>query len=163
MTWFDYAVTGIVGVSILLSIIHGLVREILSLASWVVAFLVAQTSAVDAAALLPAAISHPSLRLLTAFLAVFVAVLVAMSLLAMALSRLLRTAGLGFADRALGAVFGLVRGLAIVTVAVLLAGLTSLPQQPAWRLAMTSAPLVTLASMVKVWLPYDLAKHINYG
>lgn len=163
MTWFDYAVIGIVGVSILLSIIHGLVREILSLASWVVAFLVAQTSAVDAAALLPAAISHPSLRLLTAFLAVFVAVLVAMSLLAMALSRLLRTAGLGFADRALGAVFGLVRGLAIVTVAVLLAGLTSLPQQPAWRLAMTSAPLVTLASMVKVWLPYDLAKHINYG
>ncbi len=93
----------------------------------------------------------------------FLAVLVAMTLLAMALSGLIKTAGLGFADRALGAVFGLVRGLAIVMIAVLLAGLTALPRQPAWRHAMFSAPLVTLANWVKVWLPDDMAKHINYG
>jgi membrane protein required for colicin V production len=163
MTWFDYAVIGIVGVSILFSIIHGLVRELLSLASWVVAFLVAEIYATQVAPLLPAAIAHPSVRLLVGFLSVFLVVLVMMSLLAMALSRLIKSAGLGFADRALGAVFGLVRGLAIVMLAVLLAGLTGLPRQPAWRHAMMSAPLVILANLVKVWLPYDLAKHINYG
>ena len=163
MTWFDYAVIAIVGVSILISIIHGLAREILSLASWVVAFLVAQVYAADVALQLPAAIMQPSVRLLVGFLGVFVAVLVMMALLAMALSGLIRSAGLGFADRALGAVFGLVRGMTIVMIAVLLAGLTGLPRQPAWRHAMMSAPLVTLANMVKVWLPDDLAKHINYG
>jgi membrane protein required for colicin V production len=163
MTWFDYAVIAIVGISILLSIIHGLLRELLSLASWVVAFMVAQIFAVDVAHLLPAALAQPSLRLLAGFLSVFVVVLVAMALLAMALSGLIKSAGLGFADRALGAVFGLVRGLAIVMVAVLLAGLTGLPRQPEWRHAMMSAPLVTLANLVKLWLPDDLAKHINYG
>jgi membrane protein required for colicin V production len=48
-------------------------------------------------------------------------------------------------------------------IAVLLAGLTALPRQPAWRHAMFSAPLVTSANWVKVWLPDDMAKHINYG
>ena len=163
MTWFDYAVIAIVGLSVLLSIIHGLVREILSLASWIVAFLVAQIYATDVAPLLPAAVTHESVRLLAGFLSVFVAVLAVMTVLAILLSKLIRTAGLGFADRALGGVFGLVRGLAIVLIAVLLAGLTSLPKQPAWRHAMLSAPLVTLADWVKVWLPHDLAKHINYG
>lgn len=163
MTWFDYAVIAVVGISILLSIIHGLAREILSLASWVVAFMVAQIYASDVALLLPAALAQPSLRLLAGFLSVFLVVLVAMALLAMALSGLIKSAGLGLADRALGAVFGFVRGLAIVMIAVLLAGLTGLPRQPEWRHAMMSAPLVTLANLVKLWLPDDLAKHINYG
>jgi membrane protein required for colicin V production len=51
----------------------------------------------------------------------------------------------------------------VVTVIVLLAGLTALPTTPAWRQAMTSAPLEALANTVKVWLPSDLSKHINYG
>ena len=163
MTWIDYAVIAIVGISILLSIIHGLVREILALVSWVAAFVVAQMYATEAAALMPAALTAPSLRLFAGFLAVFVAVLLVMTLIAIAISALIKTAGLGFADRALGAVFGLVRGLAIVMIAVLLAGLTALPRQTAWRNAMLSEPLVIFANWVKVWLPDDLAKHINYG
>ena len=51
MTWIDYAVLGIIGVSVLLSIIHGFIRELLSLAGWVASFLVAQFFAADAAAL----------------------------------------------------------------------------------------------------------------
>ncbi|MEO7728552.1 MAG: CvpA family protein [Burkholderiales bacterium] len=163
MTWIDYAFIAIVGVSVLLSILHGFVRELLSLASWVVAFVVAQMFAGEVAPQLPAALANPSLRLFAAFLGVFLAVLVGMTLIAMVVSRLIKTAGLGFADRALGAVFGLVRGLSIVLIAVLLAGLTTLPRQPAWRHAMLSEPLVILANWVKVWLPDDMAKHINYG
>ena len=102
MTWIDYAVIAIIGISVLLSVIHGLVREILALASWVVAFIVAQMFAGDVAALLPAALTNPSLRLLAGFLAVFLAVLVAMTLVAIGVSGLIKSAGLGFADRALG-------------------------------------------------------------
>ena len=163
MTGFDYAVLAIVGISVLLSIIHGFVRELLALASWIVAFLAAQNYAADFAPLLPAAITSGSGRLLVAFLAVFLVVLLAMTLAANLLSRLFRAAGLGLADRALGAVFGLVRGFAIVMVVVLLAGLTALPRQPVWRDAMLSAPLEALAGAIKIWLPYDLSKHINYG
>ncbi len=163
MTWIDYAVLAIIGVSVLLSVIHGFVRELLSLASWVIAFLVAQYFASQVAVFLPAAVPNESLRLLAGFLAVFLIVLLASTLLAIAISSLIKRAGLGAADRVLGAVFGLVRGVAVVMVIVLLAGLTALPTTPAWRQAMTSAPLEALANTVKVWLPSDLSKHINYG
>lgn len=162
MTWVDYAVVAIVGVSVLLSIIHGLVRELLALAAWVVAFLVAQIYAADVSLLLPSAMASQSLRLLAAFVMVFLAVLVAATLVAIAISRLVKRAGLGLVDRALGAVFGFVRGTAIVMVLVLLVGLTALPRQHAWRHAISSAPLEALANMIKVWLPFDLSKHINY-
>jgi membrane protein required for colicin V production len=162
MTWFDYAVLAIIGLSVLFSIIHGFVRELLALASWVTAFVAAQAYVTAVAPLLPAAIPGQSLRLLAAFIIIFLLVLLAMTLLAIAVSSLVRRAGLGMVDRALGAAFGMVRGLAIVMVAVLLAGMTTLPKQLAWRHAMLSAPLEALANVIKVWLPDDLSKHINY-
>jgi membrane protein required for colicin V production len=161
MTWFDYVVVAIVGISVLFSIMHGFVRELLALASWVVAFLAAQLFATEVAPLLTG-ITSPSLRLLVAFVAVFVAVLIAMTLLAMALSSMIKKAGLGAVDRLLGALFGLVRGMAIVIVVVLLAGLTALPRQPDWRHAVLSPPLEMLATLVKGWLPDGLARHIQY-
>jgi membrane protein required for colicin V production len=145
-----------------LSIIHGFVREVLALASWIVAFLVAQTYVTAVEPLLPAAIPGLSLRMLAAFIIIFLVVLLAMTLLTIAVSSLVKRAGLGMVDRTLGAAFGMARGLAIVILTVLLAGLTTLPKQPAWRHAMFSAPLEALANAIKVWLPYDLSKHINY-
>src|SRR5258705_10220991 len=147
MTWIDYAVIAIVGISILLSVIHGLVREILALVSWVAAFVMAQMFATDVAALLPAALTNPSLRLFAGFGAVFLTVLVVMTLLAMAVSGLIKSAGLGFADRALGAVFGLVRGVAIVMIAVLLAGLTGLRRKTGWGGARFKRPRVIFATL----------------
>lgn len=163
MTWIDYSIIAIVGISILVSVIHGLVREIMALVSWVAAFIVARMFAADAAALLPSALTDPAARMFVGFAAVFLAVLIAMTLLALAISSLVKSVGLGLADRALGAIFGFTRGLAIVTIAVLLAGLTTLPRQPAWRDAVLTEPLVNLANWVKVWLPDEMSKHINYG
>jgi membrane protein required for colicin V production len=162
MTWFDYIVLGIIGVSVLFSIIHGLVRELLSLASWIIAFGVAQYYADTLAPLLPVALTNPAARLLLAFLAIFIAVLIATTLVAIVISGLLRRAGFSSMDRMLGAVFGFVRGLAISLFVVLAAGLTTLPKEPVWRQAVLSGPLVKIANVAKIWLPYDLAKHINY-
>lgn len=163
MTWIDYLIIAIVGISILVSVIHGLVREIMALVSWVVAFIVARMFAAEAAQLLPAALTDPAARMFVGFAAVFLAVLISMTLLAIAISSLVKSVGLGLADRALGAIFGFTRGLAIVTIAVLLAGFTTLPRQPAWRDAVFTEPLVNLANWVKVWLPDEMSKHINYG
>ena len=43
-----------------------------------------------------------------------------------------------------------------------LAGLTSLPRQPAWRNGILSGPLETFAGHIKAWLPADLSKRIQY-
>jgi membrane protein required for colicin V production len=125
VTWFDIGVLAVTGFSVAVSVLRGAVREILALASWVLAFVGAQYFAPDAVPYMPVAIADGSLRMLAAFVAVFLSLLFALTLIAIGVSRLVRSAGLGMADRMLGAAFGLVRGVAIVLVLVLVAGLTT--------------------------------------
>jgi membrane protein required for colicin V production len=162
MTVFDYAVAAIIGLSMVLGAIRGLVREVLSLAAWVVAFVAAGLFGGWLAGHLPEEIPTPELRLMAGYLAVFLAFLVLMSLAAIVASKLVKAAGLGAEDRVLGVVFGAARGMLIVTVLVLAAGLTSLPKYPAWRDALLSSPLEALASEIKQWLPGELSQRIRY-
>ncbi len=162
MTVFDYAVLLIIGLSVMLSIIRGAVREVLSLTAWVLAFWAAQTYTVEFAALLPENLSNPSLRLMTGFALVFLTVLVVMSLVAILCSKLVKASGLSVADRSLGAVFGVARGYLMVLILVLLGGFTSLPKQPMWKDALFSSQLERVATYVKTWLPEGLSKSINY-
>ena len=95
MTVFDYTVLLIVGLSILLSVMRGAVREILALASWVVAFLVANTYGVWLAAHLPSAIPGEPLKLLAAFVILFLIMLLLMTLFCHCRVRTIKTVGLG--------------------------------------------------------------------
>jgi len=162
LTAFDYCVIAILGISILLSVFRGAVRELVSLAGWIVAFMVANYFAARLAPMLPAAITGESLRMVLAFSALFLGTLLAMGLIAMLASVVTKTAGLGFADRFLGLLFGFARGLLVVLLIVLAGGLTGLPQEPFWRRAVLSGPLETAAMMAIPWLPQDLSRHINF-
>ena len=162
MTLVDIAVAVIVGLSVLLSLIRGLVREVLALAAWLVAFLAANLLAAPAARWMPEALPTEESKMLAAFVCVFIVVLIAMSVLAMLASKLVKSAGLGLEDRMLGAAFGLARGLLVVMILVLLAGLTSLPRQAVWRNAVLSDPLESFAGMIRAWLPAELAQRIKY-
>jgi membrane protein required for colicin V production len=80
----------------------------------------------------------------------------------MALSSAVRASGLAPADRALGSLFGLVRGLVFVLAIVLLGGLTPLPRQPFWRDALLSGPFETAALALRPYLPARLGQHLKY-
>ena len=67
MTLFDYVALSIIAASVVISLMRGLVREILSLLAWIAAFVVATIWAREMAALLPAAIPGESLRLILGF------------------------------------------------------------------------------------------------
>lgn len=162
MTLFDYAVLAIVGVSVLLGVIRGFVREVIALASWVIAFVVAGVYGGAVALLLVQQIPDENWRVLAAVVAVFVVVLVVVNMVALMASKLIKSAGLGVEDRLLGSVFGLARGVLVVLALVLGAGLTVLPRQPVWKDAMLAAPLEKLAVFVRQWLPQDWAKNISY-
>ena len=162
MTLFDYAVLIIIGLSVLLGVIRGLVREVLSLAAWVVAFVASSLFGGWLADALPAEMGTVELRLLAGYGGVFLVALVLMSIAAMLASKLVKAAGLGVEDRVLGVLFGAARGMLVVMGLVLLAGLTALPKQAAWRGALLSAPLETLAAQVKQWLPDYLSQRIRY-
>jgi membrane protein required for colicin V production len=162
MTGFDYAVLAILGISVLLSIMRGFVREILALVSWVIAFMVAKLYAVELMPMLPEAIPNESLKMLAAFLILFLATLLVCSLLAIAISQIFKKVGLGFLDRGFGAIFGAMRGMLIVVTLVLLGGFTAIPKDPVWRDAMFAAPLEAMVTMTLPWLPADIAKHVKY-
>jgi membrane protein required for colicin V production len=163
MTLFDYAVLVITGFSVVLGVIRGLTREVIALGSWVVAVFMASVYGGEAAVMFAGQIANAGWRALTGFVTVFIVTLIVMSLIAMLVSRLIKSAGLGAEDRVLGGFFGFARGLLVVMVLVLLAGLTGLPRQAVWKDAMLAAPLEQLAVIVKEWLPQGWAKYISYS
>ncbi len=162
MTVFDYAVLGIIGISVFISLIRGFIREFLALVSWVVAFVVARTYTSEIVPLLPLDIPTDALRYLAAFMILFLATLLVSSLLSIALTQLIKGLKLGWLNRALGGVFGILRGVCIVSILVFLAGFTNIPKDDRWRSAMFSSPLEVFVKHLLVWVPEDIAKHVNY-
>lgn len=163
MSIFDIAVLSVVGVSMLVGLTRGAVREVFAIAGWVAAFLLARWLASDVALLLPDAIPSQGLRHLAAFIIALVSVLLLATLIGVALSSVIRGLGLGALDRGLGLAFGLARGLLIVLMFVLAAGLTNLPRQTFWQNAMLSAPLEAVGRRLADFLPEAYAKRIRYG
>ena len=161
MTWFDYGVLMVLGLSLAMSLFHGLVRELISLGGWIAGFLLATFFGGRVAKHLPVSL-EPLLSALIGFLLIFVGVLVVSWFISLVLSRIVVAAGLGAADRALGAVFGLVRGLVVVLVVVLLAGLTPLPREPFWRDAVFSGPFETVVLALRPFLPEGLVQRLKY-
>ena len=162
MTSFDYIVLLIIGISIVVSMMRGAVREVLAIAGWIVAFYVAKTYASQLVPLLPQDIPTESLKVLAAFVILLLGVLLIVSLLSIALSSLIKKIGLNWLNRFVGAMFGFARGLLVVCVLVFLAGLTSLPKDARWTNAMFSAPLEVLVKSMLPWLPPNVAKYVAY-
>ena len=162
MTSFDYVVLLIIGISIVVSMMRGAVREVLAIIGWLAAFYVAKTYTTQLIPLLPVDIPTESLKVLAAFLILFLGVLLISSLLTIALSSLIKKIGLNWFNRFLGAFFGFARGLLIVCVLVFLAGLTSFPKDARWTNAMFSSPLEALVKTMLPLLPQSVAKHVKY-
>ena len=85
-----------------------------------------------------------------------------MALLTMALDSIIKATGLSLADRGLGGLFGLARGLVIVLAVVLVCGTTSIPRQQFWTEALFSPLAETAARTVKPFLPGDFARHVQF-
>ncbi|MDP3668983.1 MAG: CvpA family protein [Telluria sp.] len=162
MTMFDYVVLFILAASVIISTLRGLVKEILSLVSWVVSFVLANAYSAQLAPLLPSMIPGEAVRLMVAFVALFLGVRILMGLLMLALDAVIKASGLSLADRGLGGLFGFARGIVIVLAGVILCGMTEIPGQPFWKDALLSPLAESGARTVKPFLPAALAQHVNY-
>ena len=162
MTIFDYLVIFVLIASVVISTMRGLVKEMLSLASWIVAFVVANAYGAELAHMLPAMVPGEVLRLILAFIALFIGVRILMGLLGLAVDALVQAGGLSLADRGLGGLFGLGRGLVIVLAAVILCGMTTIPQQDFWKNALLSPLAETGARTIKPFLPAAFAQHVQF-
>jgi membrane protein required for colicin V production len=161
MTWFDFGVLGILVVSVGVSLLRGLAREMVSLCVWVGGFVLAIYFGGYLARYLPQNYG-PLLPGLMGFLIVFGGTLLVGWLVGMALTSAVRASGLAPADRALGVLFGLVRGLLVVLIVVFLGGLTPFPREAFWRDAFLSGPFETAVLALRPHLPASLQKDLKY-
>ena len=113
----DWVMLAVMAASLMLGAWRGLVYEVLSVMSWIAAFIVAQIAAPEAALLLPMGNASQPVRYAAGFVVVFIGVVFAGALLAWLIKKLVEAVGLRPVDRTLGAAFGLVRG-AILLMAV---------------------------------------------
>lgn len=162
MTSFDFVVIAIMVISVLISVMRGAVKEIFGLLAWIVAFAVGTYYTSDFTLLLPKSITNESIRSVVAFVVLFLATWLFMALLTVSMSRLITQSVLSEANRVLGALFGVIRGLVIILTVVSIAGMTALPKNPIWRDAILSGPFETTVTMLKPWMPEDFAKRIRY-
>jgi membrane protein required for colicin V production len=161
MTALDLVALGILAISAVLGLMRGLSRELLSLLSWFAAFYAAKTYASALAPMIPG-LDSPALKNAAALLLIFVAVLIVASLLAATVGGLVKVAGVGAYDSLLGGLFGTARGVLILLLLTLLAGLTALPKTHAWRASLIHGPLEQASVKLKPWLPVDMATLIQY-
>lgn len=162
MIWADYAILIIIAVSALIGLFRGLLRESIGLVSWLIAAWLAFRFSAPASQLLERWISAQSIRVGAAFAIIFIAVLIIGAIVNLLVGKLVKETGFAGTDRALGGLFGIFRGIVILILLVMLAGMTSVPRDNWWQQSVFVGHLQSGAVKVRDWLPDDLARHIHY-
>ncbi len=162
MSVLDIIVVLVLVLTVVRGLMRGLVDTLFSLAAWMLAFLLGKWGAMMVAPLLPIGIENPAIRYFAGFAVVFLVVLIGVLLLGHAMASLVKAVGLGSADKVLGGVLGLTKGLVILVGLTLAAGLTSLPRTDFWKQAALSGSLQTMAMRALPLLPDDMAKYVRY-
>ena len=121
IVWVDAVVIAVLVLSFGLGIFRGIVREILSLSSWIVSIWLAYLFGDNLAIVIVPWLESERLSSLIGYLVVFVAVLVLLSLVVALLFKLFRVVGLSGIDRLLGGLFGCLRGVVIVALLLFIA------------------------------------------
>ncbi|MDD2729030.1 CvpA family protein [Malikia sp.] len=145
--------------SVLLGMWRGLSYELLSIAGWIAAFMVAQWLAGWAAAQLPLNEFSEPLRYAAGFVVVFVVAAFGAGLLSWFISKLFESVGLRPVDRVLGAAFGLLRGVATLLALALVVNMTPLKQQEGWQASAGARGLEQGLRLLKAAVPDRLARY----
>ena len=153
---------GLIGISAVIGLFRGFVREAFSLVTWAVAFWVGLNFSRAFSVYLQSVIELPSARMAAAFVVLFLLTLILGSLFGYLLAQLVTKTGLTGSDRFAGLLFGIGRGIVVVAVLVLLAGLTPLPSDPWWRESALIQPFQSVALWLRDQLPTGVAGRIDY-
>ncbi|MBS0358530.1 MAG: CvpA family protein [Proteobacteria bacterium] len=148
LNWVDYAIIAFIVFSILISLVRGFVREAISLTSWVLAFWVGFTFSTQMSGMLTAYIENDTVRIAVAFFILFAVTLIIGALVNFLFFQLVEKTGLTGTDRMLGIIFGVARGILLVSLLILIAALSNLPDTKEWK----DSVLIPKFKPIAVWL-----------
>ncbi len=157
----DWIFLAVLLLSMLLGLWRGLMVELLSVAGWIAAFVVAQMFATQVGQWLPMDGSATQLRYAAGFALAFLGTLIASGLLGWLAKKMLASVGLSGLDRLLGATFGLVRGAIILLAVATVVLMTPMKTGESWRQSIGAGVLSAVLTGLKPVLPDELGKFIS--
>ena len=162
MPWVDLIIIGIIVISALISLVRGFVKESISLVTWVVAGILAFRYYAPMADLLEPLIRSLTVRQWAGGGVLFLLTLIVGAIVNFVVSQLVNKTGLSGTDKALGVVFGAARGVLIVTMLVLLAGLTPMPGESWWQDAALIEYFERFAEWLSGVIPADAVEKFRF-
>lgn len=161
MNTIDGALLLVLLVSVVVGMWRGLMYEVLSVAAWVAAFVLAQAHADRVAGWLPLGDLSPAVRMAIGFAIVFVGCAFVGGLLAWTVKRLVAAVGLRPIDRVLGGAFGLLRGAVVLLAVTVVVGMTPLREQSGWKSSQVARVLGDSLHALRPLLPEPVARHLS--
>ncbi len=163
LLFVDYFMLGVIGVSVLIGLWRGFLREVLSLAAWIVAFGVAVFFLEEGVALLAGHVTVIPVRVILSFGGLFLITLLVAGIVNIVLGQIVLRSGLTGIDRGIGGGFGCLRGIAMIAVLVLLAGFTPLPHDPWWEHSKLLPYFEQMALGLRGLLPADYGELLKFS
>lgn len=154
----DWVFLAVLLMSLFIGLWRGLVYEVISLATWLAAFVLAQWFAADVARLLPMSGAGEGVRYAAGFVVTFILALFAGGMVALFVKKLVTVVGLAPIDRILGAVFGVVRGLVVLLAIAVVVAMTPLKSALWWKESIGANALTATLKGLKPVLPVEFGK-----
>ena len=158
MNEIDWVIAGVLLISTVLGVSRGVVREVFAISGWALAIWVAMKFAPELAEIIPLPSLSLVVRMGMAALGLVIIVLFSCGMASKLIGKLLRAGGVSFEDRAIGSIFGFVRGVVIVCACVFLAGMTSAVKTGYWRNSVLIVPAERIIDFSMPYLPQSVAK-----
>ncbi|MGC2618531.1 MAG: CvpA family protein [Acidobacteriaceae bacterium] len=162
MAVIDWVIVAFILVTVLAAAKSGLIVEVCSLAGLILGLMLASW---DYEILLPWTkqwIHTQEMAQAAAFFGVFLAVMIVAGIVGRLIRWSVKSVGLGWADRTAGAVFGLVKGCALVTIAAMVIA-AFWPSATWFRESHLAPEFLSMADHVSIVAPSDLKEKIQHG
>jgi len=160
LSGLDWVFLTVLAASLVIGAWRGLVFELVSLAGWAASFIAAQWFASDVGAWLPMGDAQSALRHAAGFVLVFVGAVFFFGFIAWLAKKLVDSVGLRPADRALGAVFGVLRGVIVLLALALVALWTPLHEADWWKESRAAPMLHEALARLRPVVPLEFARHL---
>ena len=162
MIWIDYAILGLIAISSIIGLFRGFIKEAFSLLLWIVATWIGLNFSRELSVFFNDMLTYPSARIALAFAVLFFLTLIVGSIISYLLNELIEKTGLTGSDRFAGMLFGIARGMIVVCLVIMMAGLTPLPEDSWWKNSTLIPPFQALAVWLRDHISSGITGYINY-